>query len=64
MSDPIDNAKTTPAMFPTLEELISAASPGKDWEEEYAYSLGIEAYIPSARAVTPSHLQTMEAYLQ
>jgi hypothetical protein len=45
MSDPIDNTDTSPGKFPTLEELISAVSPGQDWEEEYAYSLGIEAYI-------------------
>ena len=45
MSDLTEDMNTSPETLPTMDDLIRAARPGADWEEPYAYSLGVEAYI-------------------
>jgi hypothetical protein len=40
-----NNVMTYPAARATIDDLIRTAGPGAPWEEAYAYSLGIEAYI-------------------
>src|SRR5215468_9095990 len=40
-----NNDMTSSAALATIDDLIGTADPGAAWEETYAYSLGIEAYI-------------------
>src|SRR5215475_13327820 len=40
-----NNDMMHPAALATIDDLIRTAGPGTPWEEAYAYSLGIQAYI-------------------
>lgn len=42
---PPNNDKKQPIALATIDELIRTADAGAAWEEPYAYSLGIQAYI-------------------